>query len=212
MSTQTTTDPDDRPTTPARRPLTWFVTGSSRGFGREWADAALDRGDRVVATARETERLEPLVRRHGDAVLPLSLDVTDRGAVLAAVQQGVDHFGSLDVVVNNAGLMTFKPIEEQTGEDWTRILDVDLIGAFYFIKQAFLRMKEGGAVVNIASVHAVETEPMVAPYAAAKAALLSLTRSAAIEGKPKGIRVNGVHPTVTLTPMAFWASVTFGMT
>jgi NAD(P)-dependent dehydrogenase (short-subunit alcohol dehydrogenase family) len=97
--------------------------------------------------------------------------------------------------------MIFKPIEEQTLDDWRRILGVDLIGAFFFIKQAFLKMKGGGAVVNVSSVHAIETEPLVAPYAAAKTALLSLTRSAALEGKPKGIRVNAVLPGAIDTPM-----------
>jgi NAD(P)-dependent dehydrogenase (short-subunit alcohol dehydrogenase family) len=97
--------------------------------------------------------------------------------------------------------MSFKPIEQQTEQDWRAILDVDLLGAFFFTKQAFLRMRRGGAIVNVSSVHAVETEPLVAPYAAAKAALLSLTRSAALEGKAKGIRVNAVLPGAVDTPM-----------
>jgi NAD(P)-dependent dehydrogenase (short-subunit alcohol dehydrogenase family) len=117
------------------------------------------------------------------------------------VDTAVQRFGSIDIIVNNAGLMVFKPLEEHTGEDWSRILSVDLVGAFYFVKQAFLRMKAGGAIVNISSVHAIETEPMVVSYAAAKAALLSLTRSAALEGKPKGIRVNAVLPGAIDTPM-----------
>jgi NAD(P)-dependent dehydrogenase (short-subunit alcohol dehydrogenase family) len=81
------------------------------------------------------------------------------------------------------------------------VLRVDLLGAFYFTKQAFLHMKNGGAIVNVSSIHAVETEPLVAPYAAAKAALLSLTRSASLEGKPKGIRVNAILPGAVDTPM-----------
>ena len=105
------------------------------------------------------------------------------------------------MVVNNAGLMQFKPLEELTGDDWLRILNVDLLGAFYFTKQAFLHMKPGGAIVNVASIHAVETSPLVAPYAAAKAAMLSLTRSSSIEGKPKGIRTNVVLPGAIDTPM-----------
>lgn len=88
------------------------------------------------------------------------------------------------MVVNNAGLMVFKPIAELDAADWTKVLQVDLLGAFFFIKQAFLHMGQGGAIVNVASVHALETEVNVAPYAAAKAALLSLTRSAALEGAP----------------------------
>jgi NAD(P)-dependent dehydrogenase (short-subunit alcohol dehydrogenase family) len=128
-------------------------------------------------------------------------DVAREDQVAAAADAAIAHFGHWDIVVNNAGLMIFKPIEEQTVEDWQRILGVDLLGAFLFIKQAFLKMKGGGAVVNVSSVHAVETEPLVAPYAAAKTALLSLTRSAALEGKPKGVRVNAVLPGAIDTPM-----------
>ncbi len=95
----------------------------------------------------------------------------------------------------------FKPLEEQTLEDWQKIFNVDLFGAFFFTKYAFRHMKPGPCIVNVSSIHAIETEPMVAPYAAAKAALLSLTRSAAIEGKPKGIRVNAVLPGAIDTPM-----------
>lgn len=84
----------------------WFITGTSRGFGREWAIAALQRGDKVAATARNTEALDDLVERYGygdSALLPIRLDVTDRGADFAAVKQAHDHFGRLDIVVNNAG-------------------------------------------------------------------------------------------------------------
>jgi NAD(P)-dependent dehydrogenase (short-subunit alcohol dehydrogenase family) len=117
------------------------------------------------------------------------------------VAGALKRFGRLDVVVNNAGLMQFKPLEQLTGEDWLRILNVDLLGAFYFIKQAFLHMKPGSSIVNVASIHAIETSPLVAPYAAAKAALLSLTRSASLEGKPKGIRTNAILPGAIDTPM-----------
>jgi meso-butanediol dehydrogenase/(S,S)-butanediol dehydrogenase/diacetyl reductase len=128
-------------------------------------------------------------------------DVSKEEQVEATVAGAITRFGRVDVVVNNAGLMVFKPITETSGEDWLRILSVDLIGAFYFTKQAFLRMKPGGAIVNVSSIHAEETEPLVASYAAAKAALLSLTRSAALEGKPKGIRVNAILPGAVDTPM-----------
>jgi NAD(P)-dependent dehydrogenase (short-subunit alcohol dehydrogenase family) len=83
---------------------TWFITGTSRGFGREWALAALERGDTVAATARNPASLDDLVVKYGDAVLPIALDVTDRDADFAAVAQAHDHFGKLDVVINNAGM------------------------------------------------------------------------------------------------------------
>ena len=117
------------------------------------------------------------------------------------VAETLARFGRLDVVVNNAGLMQFKPLEELTGDDWLRILGVDLLGAFYFTKQAFLHMRPGGSIVNVASIHALETSPLVAPYAAAKAAMLSLTRSSTLEGKAKGIRTNVILPGAIDTPM-----------
>jgi NAD(P)-dependent dehydrogenase (short-subunit alcohol dehydrogenase family) len=86
---------------------TWFITGTSRGFGREWAIAALDRGDEVAATARNLGTLDDLVAKYGDAIFPIELDVTDRGAAFTAVRQAHERFGRLDVVVNNAGYGQF---------------------------------------------------------------------------------------------------------
>ena len=135
------------------------------------------------------------------AAMFVRCDVADESDVVNAVNAGLERFGRLDVVVNNAGLMVFKPIVEQTTEDWLKVLKVDLLGAFYFTKQAFKRMKDGGAIVNVSSVHAEETSPLVSSYAAAKTALLSFTRSAALEGKNLGIRVNAVLPGAVDTPM-----------
>jgi NAD(P)-dependent dehydrogenase (short-subunit alcohol dehydrogenase family) len=128
-------------------------------------------------------------------------DVADEAQVESTVAKSIERFGRLDVIINNAGLMVFKPIVEQTGDDWLKILKVDLLGAFFFTRNAFLKMKPGGAIVNVSSVHAVETTPLVASYAAAKSALLSLTRSAALEGTPLGIRINAVLPGAVDTPM-----------
>jgi NAD(P)-dependent dehydrogenase (short-subunit alcohol dehydrogenase family) len=132
-------------------------------------------------------------------------DVSDEAAVEATAKACVERFGRLDVVVNNAGLMTFKPLADFTEDDWLKVLSVDLMGAMHFTRQAFHRMPRGGAIVNIASVHAVMTTPNVAPYAASKAALLSLTRSAAIEGKAQGIRANVILPGAIDTPM-LWSN------
>ncbi|ALK96076.1 oxidoreductase [Massilia sp. WF1] len=183
-----------------------IVTGAAGGIGLAIARRLLRDGARVVLADLDQQRLDAASAELGKEADPACIaaspcDVAVEADVLRTVDTAIQRFGSIDIIVNNAGLMIFKPIETQTGDDWTRILSVDLVGAFYFIKQAFLRMPSGGAIVNISSVHAVETEPMVASYAAAKAALVSLTRSAALEGKPKGIRVNAVLPGAIDTPM-----------
>ena len=130
----------------------------------------------------------------------LDAERTDAAAE-AAVAGTLSRFGRLDAVANNAGMMLFKPLHEFTGADWARVLGVDLMGAVHFTRLSFLHMRPGGSVVNVASVHAQMTTPLVAPYAAAKAAMLSLTRSAAIEGKERGIRANALLPGAADTPM-----------
>jgi NAD(P)-dependent dehydrogenase (short-subunit alcohol dehydrogenase family) len=185
-----------------------IITGAAGGIGIAIARRLLADGASVLLADLHQDRLDAVAAQlaAGAGVDPKRIativcDVAREDQVAAAADAAIAHFGHWDIVVNNAGLMIFKPIEEQTIEDWQRILGVDLLGAFLFIKQAFLKMKGGGAVVNVSSVHAVETEPLVAPYAAAKTALLSLTRSAALEGKPKGVRVNAVLPGAIDTPM-----------
>jgi len=116
---------------------TWFITGTSRGFGREWAIAALDRGDKVAATARSTASLDDLVSKYGDAILPIKLDVTDRSAAFAAVEQAHKHFGRLDVIVNNAGYGHFGMIEEITEDELRAQLETNVLGAFW-VTQASL--------------------------------------------------------------------------
>jgi NAD(P)-dependent dehydrogenase (short-subunit alcohol dehydrogenase family) len=182
-----------------------IVTGAASGVGLATAKLFGSEGARVVIADLDKHKFEAVNREVCEAGAPEVLakvcDVSVEKQVQATVAATLDHFGRLDVIVNNAGLMSFKPLEELNGEDWLRILSVDLLGAFYFTKQAFQLMKPGGAIVNVSSIHAIETEPFVAPYAAAKAALLSLTRSASLEGKPKGIRVNAVLPGAINTPM-----------
>lgn len=183
-----------------------IVTGASGGIGRATVRRLLRDGARVMLAGLHLDRLDATRAELGREFDParmatIACDVSREDQVRAAVDATIGQFGGWDYAVNNAGTMLFKKIEEQTEQDWRGILDVDLLGAFFFTKQAFLRMRRGGAIVNVSSVHAVETEPLVAPYAAAKAALLSLTRSAALEGKAKGIRVNAVLPGAVDTPM-----------
>lgn len=182
-----------------------LVTGGNGGIGLATAKRLASEGARLVVIGRDPVKLataEAEVKAAGaPEVWATPCDVTDEAEVASTVQAVMQRFGRLDVVVNNAGLMEFKALEELTGADWLRVLKVDLLGAFFFTKQAFLHMKPGGAIVNVSSIHAVETSPLVAPYAAAKAALLSLTRSSSLEGKAKGIRTNAVLPGAIDTPM-----------
>ena len=182
-----------------------LITGGASGIGLAAARRFAAEGARVVLADYSQANLDaavPQVRAAGAPDVLASLcNVAVEAQVEATVAAALGRFGRLDAIVNNAGLMQFKPLEELTGDDWLRILNVDLLGAFYFTKQAFLHMKPGGAIVNVASIHALETSPLVAPYAAAKAAMLSLTRSSSLEGRPKGLRTNVVLPGAIDTPM-----------
>ena len=184
---------------------TVIVTGAASGIGLATALRFAGEGAKVVLADRDAAKAADAATQVKAAGAPdawsCACDVSKEDQVAACVDAAVRRGGSLDVVVNNAGVMTFKPLTELAADDWHRVLDVDLLGAFFFIKQALTRMKTGSAIVNVASIHAIETEPKVAPYAAAKAALVSLTRSAALEAKPLGIRVNAVLPGAVDTPM-----------
>jgi meso-butanediol dehydrogenase/(S,S)-butanediol dehydrogenase/diacetyl reductase len=182
-----------------------IITGGASGIGLATAKRFALEGARIILADINLENLhkaEAELRTNRVADIWLSqCNVSNEEQVMATVQGAINKFQRLDVIVNNAGLMIFKKIEEQTAQDWLNVLSVDLLGAFFFTKHAFLNMKNGGAIVNVSSIHAIETEPLVAPYAAAKTALLSFTRSSSLEGKPKGIRVNAILPGAVDTPM-----------
>ena len=182
-----------------------LVTGAGSGIGLATARRLASEGARLVLVGLQSDKLaaarDHVLQAGAPEALDVVCDVSQEPQVAACVDKVMQRFGRLDVVVNNAGLMSFKPLEQFTGDDWLRILGVDLLGAFFFTKQAFLHMRNGGAIVNVASVHAVRTTPQVAPYAAAKAALLSLTRTAAIEGRDRGIRSNAILPGAVETRM-----------
>lgn len=182
-----------------------IVTGAGSGIGLAVATRFASEGASVVMADRSAEkaltRVEGLKAAGAPEVIVAACDVSKVDQVEGAVAIALERLGRLDVVVNNAGMMTFKTIEELTQADWLEVLGVDFLGAVHFTREAFRAMKPGGAIVNVASVHAVETSPLVAPYAAAKAAMLSLTRTSSIEGKPKGLRANAVLPGAIDTPM-----------
>lgn len=192
--------------TPRYQSRVAIVTGGASGIGLATAKRLAAEGASVViadvnATKAESAAGELQHPGTGGAALGVACDVSKEADVQRTVAAALERFNGLHLVVNNAGLMIFKRLEEHTEEDWLKVLRVDLLGAFYFTKAAFLSMKAGGAIVNVSSIHAVETTELVTSYAAAKAAMLSLTRSASIEGKAKGIRVNAVLPGAIDTPM-----------
>lgn len=174
----------------------WFITGTSRGFGREWAEAALDRGDSVVATARSTDSLSALVDIHGERVLPLSLDVTDRVAVLAAVQRAQEHFGRLDVVINNAGYGQFGMVEELSEEEVRDQIETNLFGALWVTQAALPHLREQGSghIIQVSSIGGISAFPTVGAYHASKWALEGLSQSLAQEVAGFGIKVTLIEP------------------
>jgi NAD(P)-dependent dehydrogenase (short-subunit alcohol dehydrogenase family) len=175
---------------------TWFITGASRGFGRIWAEAALDRGDRVAATARRPESLHPLVDTYGDRVLPLRLDVTDRDAATTAVQHAADVLGHLDVVVNNAGYGLFGMVEETTEEQARAQLDTNLLGPLWVTQAAlpFLRARGRGHILQVSSLGGLAAFPTLGLYNASKWALEGMSEALAQEVAPLGIHVTIVEP------------------
>ncbi|MFJ9893387.1 SDR family NAD(P)-dependent oxidoreductase [Streptomyces sp. NPDC091280] len=176
---------------------TWFITGSSRGFGRDLALAALEAGDQVVATARRPEQLDDLVQKYGDRVLPVALDVTDREAATAALRAGVDRYGRIDVVVNNAGYANLSPVETTPEEDFRRQFDTNFWGVYNVSTAAlpFLKAQGAGTVVQFSSIGGrVGSTPGLGSYQAAKFAVDGFTRVLAAETAPFGIRYLVVEP------------------
>ena len=178
------------------RPWVWFITGTSRGLGRQWATAALALGDRVAATARDTAALADLVAEYGEAVLPIRLDVTDRDACFAAVQSAHDHFGRLDIVVNNAGTGHYGFVEELTEAEIRAQFETNLFGALWITQAAlpYLRAQGSGRILQVSSIGGVTAFPQLGAYHASKWALEGLSQSLAQEVEPFGVRVTIVEP------------------
>jgi NAD(P)-dependent dehydrogenase (short-subunit alcohol dehydrogenase family) len=174
----------------------WFITGVSRGFGREWAIAALERGDRVAATARKLDSLSDLVDKYGEAILPLELDVTDRAADFAAVARAHDVFGGLDVVINNAGYGQFGMIEELSESEVREQLETNLFGAFWVTQAAlpFMREQGSGHIIQVSSIGGISAFPGIGAYHASKWALEGFSQALAQEVAGFGIKVTLIEP------------------
>jgi NAD(P)-dependent dehydrogenase (short-subunit alcohol dehydrogenase family) len=175
---------------------TWFITGTSRGFGREWASAALQRGDRVAATARDRSTLDDLAAEHGDALLPLELDVTDRPAVFDAVRRAHEHFGRLDVVVNNAGYGQFGMVEELSEQEARDQIETNLFGALWVTQAAlpYLREQGSGHILQVSSIGGISAFPDIGMYHASKWGLEGLSQALAQEVAGFGIHVTLIEP------------------
>ena len=185
-----------------------IITGAMGGIGSATALRFAEEGARLVLTdiadviSSGGEKLITQCKSSGapDA-MAIACNVSQEEDVANAADQAMRRFGRLDVVINNAGFMLYKPIRDLSTAEWQKLMGVNFMGAVFFTREAFKAMKGGGAIVNVSSIHAVQTSPLVAPYAAAKAALLSLTRTTALEGRESGIRANAVMPGAVDTAM-----------
>jgi NAD(P)-dependent dehydrogenase (short-subunit alcohol dehydrogenase family) len=177
-------------------PKVWLITGTSKGFGRVWAEAALERGDRVAATARDISTLAPLVEAHGEAVEPIALDMNDKAAIDAAVAQAHERFGRLDVVVNNAGYGLFGTTEEVSEEQARRQIETNLFGPLWMTQAVLpiMRAQGSGHVIQVTSVGGVLAFPGLGLYHASKWGLEAFSQSLAVEVAPFGIKVTIVEP------------------
>jgi NAD(P)-dependent dehydrogenase (short-subunit alcohol dehydrogenase family) len=174
----------------------WFITGTSKGFGRVWAQAALARGDRVAATARDLKSLAPLVQRYGDRIAAIALDVTDKAAVGRAIAEAHARFGRLDVVINNAGYGLFGAIEEISEAEARAQLETNLFGALWVTQAALpiLRAQGSGHIIQVSSIGGVNAFPTVGLYHASKWGLEGFSQSLATEVAGFGIKVTLVEP------------------
>jgi NAD(P)-dependent dehydrogenase (short-subunit alcohol dehydrogenase family) len=175
----------------------WFITGTSKGFGRVWAEAALERGDKVVATARHVETLTELSDKYSASVLTLALDVTDKAAIETAVRKGHEVFGRLDIIVNNAGYGQFGAIEELSEQEARDQIETNLFGALWVTQAVLpiLRKQKSGHIIQVSSIGGVNAFPYIGMYHASKWGLEGFSQSLAAEVKPFGIHVTLIEPT-----------------
>lgn len=187
----------------------WFITGASRGFGRIWAEAALNRGDKVAVTARKREAVADLKERYGDAVLPLALDVTDAAQVKDVVAQAHAYFGRLDVVLNNAGYALVGAIEEPDEASIRAEFETNFFGTLRVIREAlpYLREQGSGHIIGVSSVSGILAHPISGYYHASKWAFEAVHESLSQEVKQFGIDVTLLEPGPYATDFASQSSL-----
>jgi NAD(P)-dependent dehydrogenase (short-subunit alcohol dehydrogenase family) len=189
----------------------WFITGSSRGFGRVWAEAALKRGDKVAATARQLASINDLKEKYGANVLILELDVTNADQVKATVEQAHAHFGRLDIVLNNAGYALVGMIEEVSADDIRAQYETNVLGPVAVIQAALplLRKQGGGHILGTSSNVGHVTLPVIGYYCSTKWAFEAIHESLAAEVKAFGIKVTIIEPGAYATEFGSQESLKF---
>jgi 3-oxoacyl-[acyl-carrier protein] reductase len=184
---------------------TALVTGASQGLGERFATLLAERGAQVAVAARQLEKLDQLkvgIEKTGGTAFPVQLDVTDSTSIEACLALVEETYGSIDILVNNAGVAVSKSVLDQTEDDWDKVIDTNLKGAFFMAQAVAKRMAdrgEGGAIVNIASVLALEVIGHLAPYAASKGGIWQITKTMALELARHNIRVNALAPGYIVT-------------
>lgn len=185
-----------------------FVTGGGSGIGRATCERFAAEGGKVVVVNRSeksgNETVAAIEAAGGQAMF-VSTDVSVPEQVERAVSVTVEKWGRIDVLVNNAAMMTYKPLVELSVEEWDQVLAVNLRGVFLCVKYAMLYMKNGGSIINVSSVHAHETTPNVIPYSTSKAGMEAFTRGLSRECAAAHVRVNNVAPGAVDTPM-LWSN------
>jgi NADP-dependent 3-hydroxy acid dehydrogenase YdfG len=174
----------------------WLITGTSKGFGRVWAEAALKRGDKVAATARNTEALTELINVYGDAVLPIMLDVNNRDECYSAVEKVVKHFGKLDVLINNAGYGHFGFVEEISESEARQQIETNVFGSLWMIQAVLpvMRNQKSGHILQVSSIGGVMAFPSLGIYHASKWAVEGLCESLNQEVSQFGIKTTLIEP------------------
>ncbi|WP_214070963.1 SDR family NAD(P)-dependent oxidoreductase [Mucilaginibacter sp. dw_454] len=189
----------------------WFITGASRGFGRVWAEAALKRGDKVAATARQLSSIADLNERYGENVLTLALDVTNAEQARAAVEHAHVHFGRLDIVLNNAGYSLVGTIEEASAVDVRALYETNIFGTLAVIQAALplLREQGGGHILGTSSGLGHVTMPVIGYYASSKWAFEAIHEALAAEVAQFGIKVTIIEPGAYATEFGSQDSLKF---
>jgi short-subunit dehydrogenase len=173
-----------------------FITGASKGFGKIWAEAFLERGDKVAATVRSISALDSMIAKYGDKILPVQLDISNRNDDFAAIKHAKEIFGSIDVLINNAGYGLFGAIEETSEKEARDQIDTNVFGSLWLMQAVIPIMREQGYghIINLSSMLGLVSIPNLGLYNASKHAIEAIGEALAAEVKQFGINVSLVEP------------------